>query len=341
MSTSAQAIADRRREPGDSTWDRYSVALARTLRRTNIELLFMFALVVLAGLLNVVPLTQRVVLNLFMIPSVVSAYLFGRRHATLTATGSVLIVGLMTLTNPAIMESRLPVVPWLGRLIEMTCWGAPLIVAAALTGTMYEHRCRQMQELRETYHGILLILRHFVANDSYTENHCYRVSVYAVKIAAEMGLSHADVEDLRAAALLHDIGKLKVSRELLHKAAKLTEEEYEEVRRHVDHGMEMMEPAGTALRRILPIVLSHHDRYDGSGYTPTQGESIPLGARILAVADAFDAMTSDRPYRKAVLPIEAKTALEKGVGTDFDPSVIAAFVRVFRAGELDLPPVVV
>jgi putative nucleotidyltransferase with HDIG domain len=272
---------------------------------------------------------------------VVSAYLFGRRHAILTAFGSILIVTLVGFSNPAILASQLPVDPVLGRVIELVCWGAPLLVAASLVGRMYEHRAAQMNELRETYHGVVVILRHFVANDSYTENHCYRVSHYAVRIATEMGLSSTEVEDLRAAALLHDIGKLKVSRDLLHKAARLTEDEYAEVKRHVEHGMSIMEPAGGALRRILPLVLSHHDRYDGQGYTPHRADAIPLGARILAVADAYDAMTSDRPYRKAVLPLDAKEVIEKGVGTEFDPAVVAAFVRLFRAGQLELTSVVV
>jgi putative nucleotidyltransferase with HDIG domain len=339
MSTSIQALPDtsavvptRRR--------RAITSLAKSFRRSDAELFLLFMLFVLAGLLNLVPLTGRVVLNLFMIPSVASAYLFGRRHATMTAFGSVLIVALMSLSNPAIMDSELPVAPELGRLIEMVCWGAPLIVAAWLMGSMYEHRAQQMAELRDTYHGVLLILRHFVANDAFTENHCYRVSLYAVRIAAEMRLPQAEIEELRAAALLHDIGKLKVSRDLLHKAARLNEEEISEMKHHAQFGVTIIEPTGGALRRILPIVLSHHDRFDGTGTTPNQGSDIPLGARILAVADTYDAMISDRPYRKAVFPTEAKEAIEKGVGSEYDPAVVAAFLRLFRAGELDLTPVV-
>jgi putative nucleotidyltransferase with HDIG domain len=324
------------------TWHaRARGALTRAFRRSNIELILLFSLFVLAGLLNLVPMTGHVILNLFTIPAVVSAYLFGRRHAILTAFGSILLVTLVGFSNPGVLASQLPLHPTVARIIELVCWGAPLMLAASLVGTIYEHRAAQMNELRETYHGVVVILRHFVANDSYTENHCYRVSHYAVRIAAEMGLSSAEVEDLRAAALLHDIGKLKVSRDLLHKAARLTEDEYAEVKRHVEHGMSIMEPAGGALRRILPLVLSHHDRYDGQGYNPQQGETIPLGARILAVADAYDAMTSDRPYRKAVLPLEAKEVIEKGVGAEFDPAVVAAFVRLFRRGQLELTSVVV
>ncbi len=320
---------------------RLTALFHRSWRRTNAEWLLLLALFALAGLLDSVPTSGRVVLNLFYVPAAASAYLFGRRHATLTAFGSVLIVLVLTHTNPAILASHLQVDAAAAQWIELVGWGGPLILAAWLMGTMYEHRAAQLRELRSTYDGILIILRHFIANDSYTENHCYRVSLYASKIATDMDLPSGEVEDIRAAALLHDIGKLKVSRDLLHKAARLTEEEFVEVRRHVDHSVSVIEPAGGALRRILPIVLGHHDRYDGEGHHPSAGNDIPMGARILAVADAFDAMTSDRPYRRAIPPLEAKTLIEKGMGKEFDPAVVASFLRLFRSGELDLTPVVV
>ena len=128
-----------------------------------------------------------------------------------------------------------------------------------------------MQELRQTYHGLLLILRQFVSKDKYTENHSYRVSIYGAKIAAYLGLKPQQVEDIRDASLLHDIGKLDISRQLLYKAARLTNEEYEGMKKHVDKGAEILEPIGGPLRRILPIILAHHDRFDGSGYHPVSG----------------------------------------------------------------------
>ena len=100
-------------------------------------------------------------------------------------------------------------------------WGGTLIVTGYLMGTLYEHKNEQINELRETYQGVLLILRHFISKDTYTENHCYRVSVYATRIAAEIDLPTDRIEDVRAAALLHDIGKLDISRDLLYKAARL------------------------------------------------------------------------------------------------------------------------
>jgi putative nucleotidyltransferase with HDIG domain len=327
---------------GPARLARIRVSLASQLRRVNSELWVIFALFGLAGLLNVAAGAHSAVLSLYSLPTIVSAYLYGRRHASLTALGSALLVALLMQTNSSLLVGNVPGSPEVDRWLTYTAWGATLIVTAYLMGTLYEHRAAQLREVRETYHGVLMILRHFVAKDSYTENHCYRVSVYAARIATEMGMTMADVEDVRAAALLHDIGKLKVSRDLLHKAAKLTETEHDEMREHVARSAEILEPAGGALRRILPMVLAHHDHYDGAGErSRATDREIPAGARVIAVADNYDAMISDRPYRKAMSPFEAKDIIEKGSGRDFDPDVVEAFLRLCRRQELDIPSVVV
>ena len=194
-------------------------------------------------------------------------------------------------------------------------------MTAYLMGTLYKHKSDQLTELRETYHGILLILRHFVSKDQYTENHSWRVSVYATRIASEMGLDAHRIEDVRAAALLHDIGKLDISREILYKAARLTREEFEEMKSHVERGVAILQPVGGALRRVLPIVLGHHDKFDGSGYRPVRGEQIPLETRIISAADAYDAMTSDRPYLKGMSFLQARDVMVEKAGRDFDPEV--------------------
>jgi putative nucleotidyltransferase with HDIG domain len=222
------------------------------------------------------------------------------------------------------------------RWLDLSAWGGTLIITAYLMGTLYEHKNAQLRELRETYHGVLMILRHFVSQDEYTEHHSYRVSVYATRIAAHLKLSHDRIEDVRAAGLLHDIGKLDISRDLLYKAAKLTREEYEEIQQHVGKGVDMLQTVGGSLRRVIPIVLAHHDKFDGTGYHLTRGERIPLEARILSVADVYDSLTSDRPYRKAMSPFDAKDIIVKGTGTDFDPQVVDGFLAAFKFGELDV-----
>lgn len=312
----------------------------RRLEEVNKELWLVFSLFVLAAMLNFLVASQRMMLGFYTLPTLGSAYLYGRRHATLTALASVLMVALLGRFNPDLLAMESLAVAG-ERWIAVTIWGGTLLVTAYLMGTLYDHKNHQLQELRETYHGILLILRHFISKDKYTENHSYRVSVYASKIAAAMNFSAGRIEDVRAAALLHDIGKLDVSRELLYKAARLTEGEFEEVQEHIEKGVALLEPVGGSLRRVLPIVLAHHDKFDGSGYHPTRAEEIPLEARIIAVADMYDSLTSDRPYRKAMPPLDVKDAIVKGAGTDFDPRVVDAFIAAFRRGEMEVPAVLV
>ena len=311
------------------------------IEEVNKELWLLLSLFGICLLLNLAVDGQRMVLSFYTLPTLGSAYLYGRRHATLTALGSVLLVCLMTWYNPVLLAANAGLDVAAGRWLDIAVWGGVLIVTGYSMGTLYEHSALQINELRQTYHGVLMILRHFIAKDAYTENHSYRVSVYAATIAAELELPPARVEDVRSAALLHDIGKLDISRELLYKAARLTEEEFKHMQEHVHKGVSILEPVGGSLRRVIPIVLSHHDKFDGSGYNPTKGQDIPLEARIISVADVYDSLTSDRPYRKAMSPFDAKEIIVKGAGTDFDPSVVHAFVEAFRKGELEVPTVVV
>jgi putative nucleotidyltransferase with HDIG domain len=198
-----------------------------------------------------------------------------------------------------------------------------------------------LTELRETYDGVLNILCHFVSKDNYTQNHSYRVSVYATRIARHTGVPPELVEDIRAAGLLHDIGKIEVSRQVLYKSAQLTEDESAEMAEHVNRGGDLVNLARGSLRRVVPLILAHHDNFDGSGNHRSNGMEIPLGARIIAVADVYDALTSDRPYRKAMPPFEARDYIVKQSGTDFDPVVVDMFSQTFNQGLLEVPELLV
>ncbi len=311
------------------------------LTDVNKELWVLLSVFFVCLLLNLVVDSQRMVLSFYTLPTLGSAYAYGRRHATLTACASVMLVILMTWYNPVLFAAGATIASPTGRWLDITVWGGVLVLTGYSMGTLYEHKSSQVRELQDTYHGVLMILRHFIAKDAYTENHSYRVSIYAAKIAASMNLASSRIEDVRSAALLHDIGKLDISRELLYKAARLTTSEYEEVKEHVQRGVDMLEPVGGSLRRVIPIVLAHHDKFDGSGYHNSRGAEIPLEARIISVADVYDSLTSDRPYRRAMTTFDAKDVITKGAGTDFDPQVVAAFADAFRRGELELPAVVV
>lgn len=310
------------------------------LMEANKELWLILSMIMIIGGMNYLLTSQRILLGLYTLPTLFSAYFFGRRHATLTAVASVLIVSiaiyynsswLMETKGTAIIDSK-----W----FEIIAWGGILMITAYAMGSLYDRDKKKMEELRQSYQGILLILRYFISNDEYTENHCYRVSIYAVKIASYLGFSLEQLEDIRSAALLHDIGKMEISRNLLYKAARLSNEEYKEMKQHVAKSGEILNPLQGPLGRILPIILAHHEKIDGSGYNNMLGEKIPLEARILAVADVYDSLTSDRPYRKAMSPFDAKDIIEKGSGTEFDPKVVEVFLKAFAMGDLEVPNVV-
>jgi putative nucleotidyltransferase with HDIG domain len=306
----------------------------------NKELWLILSMFIIAMILNFIVDAQRMMVSFYTLPTLGSAYLYGRRHATFTAFASVLLVVLLTL-SPSTLGRAAGEPVTLGTWLDLSAWGGILVVTGYLMGSLYEHKNLQLGELRETYNGVLTLLQHFISKDEYTEHHSYRVSVYASRIAAHLRLSADRIEDVRAAGLLHDIGKLDISRDLLYKAAQFTPEEYQEMQKHVDKGVAMLETVGGSLRRVIPIVLSHHDKFDGSGYHTTRGGEIPLEARIISVADVYDSLTSDRPYRKAMSPFEAKDILLKGRGTDFDPYVVDAFVEAFKFGEMDVRSVAV
>lgn len=312
------------------------------LQAVNRELWLLLSLFVMAAVLNLLVDSHRMLLTLYGLPTLYSAYFYGRRHATLTAVASVAIIGLLMHYNPLMFARHTTPAPLLAdRWYDLTIWGAVLVITAYSTGTLYERKEQHIRELRQTYHGVLVILQQFISKDKYTQNHSYRVSIYAAAVAGEMGLNSERIEDIRAAALLHDVGKLDISREILYKAARLSENEFKEIKRHVETGIQMLEPVGGSLRRVLPIILSHHDKFDGSGYHPTKGAQIPLEARILSVADVYDSLTSDRPYRKAMSTFDAKKIIEQGSQTEFDPKVVQAFLAAFAKGRLEIPELLV
>jgi putative nucleotidyltransferase with HDIG domain len=306
----------------------------------NKELWLVLSLIVIAAVINYLVSSHRVLLGFYALPTLFSAYYYGRRHATLTAVASVLLITLLAYNNPDLFAYFPAVHLAESRWYDITVWGGILILTAYAMGTLHERHRVRMNELRQTYQGLLHILRQFISKDKYTENHSYRVSIYAEKIAAYLHLRNERIEDIRAAALLHDIGKLEISRQLLYKAARLSDTEFEEMKQHVSKGANMLEAAAGPLGRIIPIILAHHDKYDGSGYHPTVGDDIPLEARIISVADVYDSLTSDRPYRKALSPFDAKDIIAKGAGTEFDPAVVEAFLRAFGKGEMEVPEIV-
>ncbi len=169
------------------------------------------------------------------------------------------------------------------------------------------------------------------AKDHYTQGHSQKVSAYAALIAEAMRLEEAEVEEIRLGAVLHDIGKVGIPESILNKNGPLNPEEWETMKSHVKFGAKILDPL-TPLARIREMVLHHHEFFDGSGYPEAlTGERIPLGARIIAVADAYDTITSDRTYKKARTATDALAELERCANAQFDGAIVELFVRTMRA----------
>jgi putative nucleotidyltransferase with HDIG domain len=206
-----------------------------------------------------------------------------------------------------------------------------LILASVAVGTLYEVKESQLQDLRNAYIGILEILSKYLESaDPYTKGHSVRVAELAMETAIAMQLPPGEVDNIRVAGLLHDIGKIEISGEILRKAAALTTEEREIMTTHDEKGARILYCVGSVLRQVVPIVLAHHQYFISKLDTAAGGgtDEVPLGARIVAVADAFDAMTTDRPYRRGMPPWEALEEIVNSSGTQFDPTVVEAFARV-------------
>jgi putative nucleotidyltransferase with HDIG domain len=185
--------------------------------------------------------------------------------------------------------------------------------------------------------ALLDLARAIEARDPYSSGHAARVTATAEVVAARLGWDEHQIEVLRIGGLFHDIGKLAVPDTVLRKPGPLSNDELDHVRAHPEEGAQMLALVGT-LRAAVPCVLHHHERWDGRGYPAGRaGEAIPMEARVLAVADAFDAMTSDRPYRRALTQGKAIAELERCAGTQFDPEVVAVFVEAWRQGAFELP----
>ena len=305
------------------------------LAQVNQELWLVLSLFVVAGLMNWLVASHRMIVGFYTLPTLFSAYVYGRKHAVLTALASIVLVIALGLTNPDLFVASTPMSVGLDRWAELVTWAGLLLITAYAMGTLYERKERHLNELRQTYFGLLTILQQFICNDKYAHTHSYRVALYASTIAGSMGFNQEQIDDIRAAALLHDVGKLEPSRELLSKAASLTPSEIEQVRRPLPAGVALLDPVGGSLRRVIPIVLAHSQgAEDGANHS---GSDVPVEAKVLAVADAYDTLTSDRPYRRAVTPFEAKEIIVSGAGINFDSAVVEGFVDAFEHGRMEIP----
>jgi putative nucleotidyltransferase with HDIG domain len=272
---------------------------------------------------------KSIVLNFYYLPVLASGYFLGRRLGVLTAVFSIIVIVVSFILFPGHFFGKNG---WLQNIARLSSWGGFLILASIAVGTLYEQNERRLIDLKNAYIGVLEILSKYLeSTDRYTKGHSIRVSELAMEIGIAMELPRGQVENIRVAGLLHDIGKIEISGEILRKAAELTIEERKLVDEHTVKGAYLLTSVGSVLKEVVPIVVSHHKYFtDTIGETEKEVAGVPLGARIIAVADAFDAMTSDRPYRKGMPPWEAVEEIVKHTGKQFAPGVVDAFKQVMR-----------
>lgn len=291
------------------------------MRKINPELWLLLFLVVIAALLNFVVASQRMALVFYFLPTLYSAYHFGRRHATLTAVASIILVVLLVFLNPAAVQRRIEI-PF-GIWFDLVVWGGVLMVAGYATGTLYEQNQKNLREMEEGYDGMLVILQNFLASQKYSETHAYRISLCATKIAEEAGLDAGSLEDIRMAALLFNMKDLGITHEVLIKAAQVSEEDL----RSGDRKRRFTSKAGTmggSLRRAIPIFLSERRlRQDGG-----KPEVSPLEVQILSLADEYEALTTGQRGTK-MSPTQAAQEVVKRAESRYDSLVVGGFKTAF------------
>lgn len=194
-----------------------------------------------------------------------------------------------------------------------------------------EELAESKEQLEQAYLDMVQTLRYTVeAKDTYTRGHSDRVSEYSVLIGEKLGLPEDQIKTLRIGGLFHDIGKIGIPDSILLKPGKLTDDEYSEIKNHPSIGAHILSSAAI-FKDMIPIVKHHHEKYDGNGYpSRLKGEEIPYLARIAAVADTFDAMTSRRSYRDAVDLQKVKDEIKRCEGTQFDPQIAEAFLDILE-----------
>lgn len=304
--------------------------------RVDKELIIIFLLVAIAGFVFFFVSNQRAFLNFFYFPVLVGAYYFGKRYAVHAAVLAIILISVIAYYYPEtfVSSSDNQLFKWL----DIVTWGGFLLTMGYCMGLLYERKEKASREIKTTYQGIIEMLSLLIDSvDKHTQSHSYRVSRVAERIAREMRCPEGEVENIRIAALLHDLGKLGISAEVLNKIGGLSVEEREKMKDHTKFGADVLAPVGGRVLQILPYVLLHHEKYDGSGYHSISGEGIPLGARIIAVADYYDALLSDRPYRQGLSPLNVRKDILANAGTHFDPAVIKAFDAVFDKLDTDMP----
>ena len=211
-----------------------------------------------------------------------------------------------------------------------------LIVALARAAAIVLKNAQYLDQVERGFHDTLIVLANAIElRDHYTVGHTARVTRFAMEMARKLGWDEDKIQECEMGGVLHDVGKIAVDNAILGKQGKLTDEEYAKLKVHPERGARLMQDV-ERLIPLIPYVLYHHERWDGKGYPfGLEAERIPIEGRIVAVADAYDAMTSNRPYRRGLDPGESIDEIQKGSGSQFDPACVMALVQCHQDGSLN------
>jgi len=296
------------------------------LRKINPELWLLLFLVLIAAMLNSLVASQRMALVFYFLPTLYSACHFGRRHATLTALASVILVVLMVYTNPVMFNRRMEL-PFDARWFDLALWGGVLMVAGYVTGTLYERNQKTLHEMEAGYDGMLSILQNFLANQKYSAAHAYRIAMCAVRVAETLGLDPGSVEDIRTAALLFNLKELGVSIDVISKAAQGTQEDLRQARPGSANMTPKASGMGGSLRRAIPIFLCERQlRLDGDGIGVSDAS---FEVQILMLAEEYESLISGHSGVAKLAPSQAGKEVVRRYGSRSDSMVLDAFAKAF------------
>ena len=291
------------------------------MRKINPELWLLLFLVLIAAMLNFLVASQKMALVFYFLPTLYSAYHLGRRHATLTAFASVVLVVLMAYVNPGMFSRRVDL-PFDARWFDLAVWGGVLMVAGYATGTLYEKNQKTLKEMEEGYDGMLVILQNFLANQKYSDAHAYRISMSATKIAEAVGLDAGSVEDVRMAALLFNMKDMGISNEVLVKAAQVSHEDLQPMKS--GSAPSKVGATGGSLRRAIPIFLSERQLRQ----TGAKPEDSSFEVQILVMAEEYESLISGQRGAK-VSPSQAGQEVMKRARGRYYSLVLDGFSKAF------------
>lgn len=289
------------------------------IARESVLLLSLFAI---AATVQFFAQSLPMALCFYFLPTLYSAYFFGRRHATLTAFACVFLVGLLDYLNNMMPGHRVVTLPG-ERIFNFAIWAGMLAIVGYVMGTLYERKEAMTSDIRESFSGLLLVLQHLMANEKLGVGDNQRVVQAATRMAETMGLGADRIEDVRSAVLLRDLGKIGLTNDILYKAANMSREEVVASFRKPLKSDARMQAVGNSLRRVIPIIVAQQIVQDQGA----RSVNVPIEAHILAVADAYQKLISGASG-KPLSPLQAEQEILAGAGQKFHSGVVDALAKI-------------